>query len=430
MFLQQLMREVTRRGGEPCLRCRSPPSNRSRPQRSHRAAAGPTLRAAPTAPSGAKRLTLLLFLPLSLLRLRPAGVVQQPGPGQSPPSVIHARTAPPLRSEAERAEPGPEPPSPRPRSAGECRVRCARGGAAGGAGLLPLRAAQVLSFPERKCGGGGGGGGGEVLPREPGEGSDRRESREEGSVWVPGEASGGDGSGCGKGRGCGTAACGEPGRIRPRRRAGRRRWGERSEELRGCPAAGWGGRGPPHRFVAGRKPPASALRRNGGCGQGGRLAPSRRGSALRRTPHLGRLGLSAAGGARRLRGGRLRPRASLMAIRAPCGGKRPEKLPSGPQKPSGGGRAEAPALLCGSRTRRRGRGQSLAGASNWEDERNLIRAPTERSPGLLLGLRSAFARSRLPKSCLIMGWLCGVLCDAEECYPKERLYEHRGKCIT
>jgi len=53
-------------------------------------------------------------------------------------------------------------------------------------GLLPLRAAQVLPFPERKCGGGGGGG--EPLLREPGEGSGRRESREEGSVWVPGEA--------------------------------------------------------------------------------------------------------------------------------------------------------------------------------------------------------------------------------------------------
>lgn len=128
----------------------------------------------------------------------------------------------------------------------------------------------------------------------------RGASREEGSVWAPGEAgcgSGGDGSGCGKGRGCGTAACGEPGRVRPRRRAGRRGRGERSEELRGCPAPGWGG--PPHCFVAGRKPPASALRRNGGCGQGGRLAPSRRGRALRRVPHLGRLGLSAARGARR-----------------------------------------------------------------------------------------------------------------------------------
>lgn len=41
MFLQQLMREVTRRGGQPCPRCRSPPSNRSRPQRTHRAAARP-----------------------------------------------------------------------------------------------------------------------------------------------------------------------------------------------------------------------------------------------------------------------------------------------------------------------------------------------------------------------------------------------------
>lgn len=202
----------------------------------------------------------------------------------------------------------------------------------------------------------------------------RGASREEGSVWAPGEAgcgSGGDGSGCGKGRGCGTAACGEPGRVRPRRRAGRRGRGERSEELRGCPAPGWGG--PPHCFVAGRKPPASALRRNGGCGQGGRLAPSRRGSALRRVPHLGRRGERGGSAA-----GRLRRQASLIAIRAPCGGKRPEKLPSGPR--SGRGRAEAPALLCGSRTWRRGRGLSLAGASNCKDEGNLVRAARERSP--------------------------------------------------
>jgi len=65
-------------------------------------------------------------------------------------------------------------------------------------------------------------------------------------------------------------------------------------------------------------------------------------------------------------------------------------------------------LLCGSRTQRRGRGQSLSSASNWKDGGNSVPAVRERSPGLLLGLRSALARSRLAKSCLIMGWLRGV----------------------
>lgn len=204
----------------------------------------------------------------------------------------------------------------------------------------------------------------------------RGASREEGSVWAPGEAgcgSGGDGSGCGKGRGCGTAACGEPGRVRPRRRAGRRGRGERSEELQGCPAPGWGG-------------PSALLRRGEETPRLGAAAEwwLRARRAARPFPPWESAAASAApGAARPLRGegsaaGRLRRQASLIAIRAPCGGKRPEKLPSGPR--SGRGRAEAPALLCGSRTWRRGRGLSLAGASNCKDEGNLVRAARERSP--------------------------------------------------
>lgn len=61
-----------------------------------------------------------------------------PGPGQSPPSIIHARAAPPprppRRSEAERsglccAGRAPPPPARCPRSTGEC---CGRGGGTGG----------------------------------------------------------------------------------------------------------------------------------------------------------------------------------------------------------------------------------------------------------------------------------------------------------
>lgn len=237
-----------------------------------------------------------------------------------------------------------------------------------------------------------------------------------------GEGSRGDGSGCGKGRGCGTAACVEPGRIRPRRRAGRRGRGESSEELRGRPAAGWGGRGTPHRFVAGREPSASALRRNGDCGRGVRLAPSRGGSALRRTPHLGRFGLSAARGARRFRGGRLRRRPPLIAIRAPCGGERSEKLQSGPRSAEAelrrpcccadqglsgvaGGRA-SPAQVIGKmgETRFQLQGSAFRGCCWGCAQPSLV--PVWRKA---VSLWDGFVVSR-----------CS-LCGAEECSPKGRL---------